>query len=231
MPDLSSVRLKLERAREHQKAVNDDVRRSLETPPYSVRPEIDSESGEQRWRVHGEPRIPDDNIALLAGDCLYDFRCALDHLVWQLGDMSGMQRPDRTMFPLFDDPDRFLRIGFPRIRELKSEMLARITMSQPCYGWNRYFNTALCTLESLGNIDKHRHLNVLAASLGGALWAPSSPISGGRSFVDGGPVCDGTVIAIFPSDEVKVEFRILFTVAFGESQPMVGGGDVMVACP
>ncbi len=226
MSDLGSVRLKLARARKHQQAVNHHVRRFLETPPYTVRDEIDPKTGEQHWCVNGEPRVPDDSISVLAGDCLYDFRCTLDHLAYQLGVLSGMKRPDRIMFPLFDSADNFLINGFWRVNELRPEIIARIVMSQPCYGWNSHFNLALCALESLSNIDKHRHLNVLAASLGGMMWHPGSPVNGGRGFIYEGPVENGTVVASFPPEEVKVQFSVIYSIAFGESRPMPGGGDV-----
>lgn len=226
MSDLTGIRLKLRRAREHRKAVNDHVRGFLKTPAYAVQDEIDPQTGQQHWRVKGNPRTPDSQIALLAGDCLYDFRCVLDHLAWQLGDMSGMKRPDRTLFPLFDDGADFIRHGFWRIEELCPEMVAAIARAQPCYGWNRYFNASLAALEVLVNIDKHRHLNVLAASLAGHGYSPGSPIGGGPSFVHEGPVYDGTIIATFPPEEVKVQFSIWGAVAFESIDPLDAGGDV-----
>lgn len=225
MPDLDGVRLKLARAREHRERVDRLIGDFRKTPSYAVRSEIDSHTGQQRWLADGIVAVPDPQIAIIAGDCLYDFRCTLDHIAWQLGKRSEAKRLDQVMFPLHESADRFLEQGFRRIRELKPEMIAAIVRAQPCYGWNRYFNASLCALEYLTSIDKHRHLNIVAASAGGGLWDPPSAGPEGHVVYEG-PVEHGTVLAVIPPDEVKVNFFPVRDVAFADMRERGGRSSV-----
>lgn len=225
MGDLDGVRLKLARAREHREHVDRLIRDFRNTPSYGVRPEIDPNTGEQRWLADGIVAVPDPGIAIIAGDSLYDFRCTLDHVAWLLGERSEAKRLDQIMFPLHESAERFLEQGFRRIRELKPEMIAAIVMTQPCYGWNRYFNASLCALEYLTSIDKHRHLNIVAAAAAGGLWEPPSAGPEGHIVYEG-PVEHGTVLAVIPPDEVKVNFFPVRDVAFADMREHGGRSSV-----
>jgi len=222
MSNLESVNLKLGRAREHRKAIDKELGDLRKHQAYPVLPEIDPETREQIWRMDGEPPPPPDRIAVLIGDCLYNFRCALDHLAWELST-----KPDnRTMFPIFHDPGSFSN-SFWRLHHMSTDVLAMLVATQPCYGRNPHRNRMLSALESLTNVDKHRHLHVIAAGTLGAFWAPGSPIHG-EVFIYEGPIHDQTILARFPPNDVKVQFVPAVSVAFAEGA-LPDGGEVLQA--
>ncbi|HEX5479538.1 MAG TPA: hypothetical protein VFY79_07435 [Dehalococcoidia bacterium] len=217
MPRLESVNLKLERAREHRKAIDREISVFRASQLYPVRADIDSQTGEQIWRLDCEPEAPPRRIAQMVGDCLCNFRAALDHLAWELCSV-----PDRrTMFPIYDDPAKFSN-SFSRLHDIGVEALALLVMTQPCFGLNHYRNSMLCALESLVNVDKHRYLHIISAGTLGAFWEPGSP-TGAGPVVHEGPIHDKTVLARFTPDDVKTYFAPAISVAFAEGTLRSGG--------
>lgn len=214
MHELASVNLKLARAREHRYSIDAAIGDFRKSQLYPVRAEIDPDSREQVWRMDGEPQPPPERIAVLIGDCLYDFRCALDHLAWELVKVSGGKPDNRVMFPIFTDAGKFSQ-GFRRIDQMSTDILALIVLTQPCYGWNPHRNRMLAALECLVNIDKHRHLHVISAATDGAFWNPGSPVADTVRIFEG-PVHDGTELGRFPPDDVKLQFFPAIGVAFAE---------------
>src|SRR5881398_727199 len=94
---LDSVRLKIARAREHYESYKDYLGEFLRSQPYAFRSELDPQSGEKVWRVHGKPKEPPPRLSLIAGDSLQNFRSALDHLAWQLVLINGCEPSCSTL--------------------------------------------------------------------------------------------------------------------------------------
>jgi hypothetical protein len=70
---------------------------------------------------------------------------------------------------------------------------------------------------SLGNVEKHRHFNLITASVDlAALGAvDGSPLT--SRFIHQGPIEDGTILAS-AHGQVDVKFDALFGVAFGQGR-------------
>ena len=108
----------------------------------------------------------------MVGEILFDLRCALDHLVYELHVTRYRKLPPdeverTTMFPIFDKETQFKNIGLKRIKSLSSRDIGAIRQYQP-YITRRdklaKVRGHLQTLERLHNIDKHRKLHVVTQS-------------------------------------------------------------------
>jgi len=130
----------------------------------------------------------DPEWSLAASEILFNVRCSLDYLVYQLHvrRFHGNIPPSAaraSMFPIFDNENNFSSNGERHIRALAEREQRAIRHLQPYVtrndGWKytRYF---LGLLSSLQNSDKHRQLHVVAAAQA-ATFTPSFPESCGFS--------------------------------------------------
>ena len=46
-------------------------------------------------------------LEVVIGEMVYNFRCSLDHLVWQLVLSEGATPDHRNEFPIFNDPSDY----------------------------------------------------------------------------------------------------------------------------
>jgi hypothetical protein len=96
---LTGILAKLDRADEHLESIETEVARFLYGKPYEVVGELNEE--DRAWyfilRVHREPPV---RLATLIGDTAHNLRSALDHLVWQLVEISGGTAGTTNAFPI-----------------------------------------------------------------------------------------------------------------------------------
>lgn len=101
-------------------------------------------------------------LSVIVGDCLYNLRSALDHLVWQLVESNPPNRGiARNQYPICRD-----RLSFDR--EIKGHRLDGVPASakdviehlQPYNEGHDYSSHPLWLLDQLINIDKHRFLTL-----------------------------------------------------------------------
>lgn len=83
MASLNSPKSKLNRAREQRDALNRDISALCDFSSYIIAKDIDNATGNQVYSFKSVPPMPDD-IGLRIGEMLYNYRCSLDHLIWQL---------------------------------------------------------------------------------------------------------------------------------------------------
>lgn len=141
------------------------------TKAWPVRSEEHRGGLEYRFYL-GELAPVDPSWALSAGEIIFDLRCALDHLVYQLhvrryGGRMVSQWERRSMFPIFDDETDFKRNGAWRIDKLSLRDQRTMKHLQPYVARNDawyYVRQALGTLDTLHNVDKHRKLHVVTAA-------------------------------------------------------------------
>src|SRR5438128_2720160 len=95
---LAGIHLKVSRANEHL----NDLRKIVTgcesaTCEVVIENDLESDIGWLTLRLPQPPR----NLSIVAGDCLYNLRSALDHLVWQLVLSNPPHRPTKkNMFPI-----------------------------------------------------------------------------------------------------------------------------------
>lgn len=142
----------------------------------------------------------DPEWALAASEILFNIRCSLDYLVFQLhvrryGENIPPAAEKASMFPIFDDEPNFVGIGARHIRYLSVRDQRAIRCLQPYVtradGW-KYTRHFLRLLNSLHNTDKHRKLHVATAAQAAA-FSPAFPASCGfRADLVSGPASSGS---------------------------------------
>ena len=111
------------------------------------------------WNVKMVKPFP-ASLPLIVGDCVQNYRAALDYVAYELGLSSGMNRKQRRQidFPLAPSNKTFG--GRPAARILHSSELAFVKRFQP-YRDPPISKNSLRILAYLSNTDKHRKLRFM----------------------------------------------------------------------
>lgn len=144
---------------------------------------------EHVWRIGGLRPIPIE-LSLIVGDCLFNIRSALDHLVWDLTRPEGSV--PRCEFPLFDDPRRFNErrgdgtpkplSGLGKISGLTEVQQKIVETLQPYHSIDAEDATLAATCDNLGllneihNSDKHRTLSLACTSVNEMAYTPQAGV-------------------------------------------------------
>ena len=175
------------------------------------------------WRVDGQVAAPPQEISLRLGDTLYNYRGVLDHLARDLVIASKGKPTGKTAFPLCREPGDW---NSERVRTqlagMDGAICAAIERLQPYHGKHlegadypfSSMNYLLGLLNTLGNVEKHRHFNLIIASVDLATFSVDEGFLTDY-FIHLGPVEDGTILAR-ASGHVNVEFIAAFGITFGE---------------
>jgi hypothetical protein len=208
---------KLSRGIHHRNEANRLIQAFVKTKPYAMHIEFDPNVGERRWIIDSVLRQPALGISIATGDAIYNLRSALDHLAWQLVLRNGQQPSERTAFPISDKVGYWNRWWESKTKGMSDPAIALIKTYQPCFQTHIYKAKWASWLESLCNIDKHRHLYLTLAGTSGGLWSHPVPY-GARWHIHEGPIEDGTVVAALETD-ADVGFGFFGDVAFGDPGP------------
>ena len=162
---IESANLKLVRASEHLSAINGVIRKAAAVPnSYEI---IKDANGKE---VVNFLIPPDPQIAILAGEIIYQLRSALDHLAFDLVQRNS-PKFERSSFPLWAEiPKELLRIGHTKpplpyncfhktLPGIPIDAFAFIESIQPYRGGvGAGIPNIVDIIAKLTNIDKHRHL-------------------------------------------------------------------------
>lgn len=170
---------KVNRAKQHRDALEGYIREtfSVKANLPTLGAKFDAESGEHIVYINCIPDLVPflNNVALFVGDVVHNFRCALDHLAFQLaryhrgGSLTPRQERD-VQFPIADSEegferqrDRYLRYIAPEhITIIEGLQLYHRTAGRPD-GWSGPYIHQLALLRDLSNMDKHRMLTPILA--------------------------------------------------------------------
>jgi hypothetical protein len=140
----------------------------LGTRPYSKTGEFNPQTGEHIVWI--EPvGVPPQDIPLVAGDCLFNLRCVLDHLAYSLaithtGEPLPPEMAKSSQFPIFNDPIRYRQQRKTYIGGIHPDAQAIIDGLQPHVAGKDSMSHPLSVLAELNNIDKHRSLHLTLTS-------------------------------------------------------------------
>lgn len=183
------AKLKIVRAYDHLKALNNEVDATLARQPNAVVGEIEPDSGDKVYRAHLKWEPPRE-WGLTLGDCIHNLRSALDHMVWDLVILNGETPDPKTEFPIYGDPAQYrLKHEAPRkLRGVPAEAAEVIEEAQP-YHSPRPRSSPLWALRELDIIDKHRSLlltsSIVALRSFGHFGDLPEPVTmGGTAFED-----------------------------------------------
>jgi hypothetical protein len=220
---------------QHRDALDVCIADYVRSEPYEtvLKPESEYES----WHPKGEPPI---EIAILAGEVIYQVRSALDHLMFELVKRAKGPKPlsanwERLcQFPLYTEAPATSSIPVPRnefpspVRDwLSDEAYAHIESVQPYHRRNNA-SEPLINLVKLSNIDKHRRLSTIVtdADIHDTTQIASGRIVTMHLMVEPGtelmPLADSPEVAGAP---MHVKRKILIHVSFDE--PSVGSRNAM----
>ena len=230
--------------------------------PFYVEAEPTERPDEVRYRLHHKIEIPRD-VPLIVGDILHNLRSALDSLVLGLIEHTerrrlGEDEAKACQFPIYPDPEGFKKFfdhHALRARLMPDKLRDAMRSVQPFY-WDecavergiidktRYAENAeydaLCTLNRISNVDKHRRV---AATL--LLWPDlaywgSDPERPQRWRPGNGEFTDGAIVGYISSDidpvpELVYEFNLALhdlvptdphdRLMFGSADDVVGQTD------
>jgi hypothetical protein len=229
MHPLDGINEKTLRAKTHFQALQVAAKAYVESNPCTLRLQPDPESG-SHFMIAERLTPPPMLLSVIVGDLVHNLRSALDHMMWNLVEVTATHPPNvRTQFPIFDHPDKFAeQVTVPRERGKASYALgvddltlADIEGLQP---YNRPENTAhaFSILGALSNIDKHQ----IPLPSAFALTHDPPPKFTGTGFTqievewsnapirEGAPVATVTIYAL-PNAKVEMESNFTVDVRFG----------------
>lgn len=157
MADLSGVTAKLNRAEEHLATLDASLKAWRGSDPYTLTDAKHPDKTEIRFYAHFKV-VPDVlRWGLLAGDCVHNLRCALDHVIWEASTIQDTS----VEFPIFEDPAKFLSTkrggGLHKIRGIKrAEARDVICRYQPWRNANGADQDSLWLIHEFDRMDKHQ---------------------------------------------------------------------------
>jgi hypothetical protein len=212
---------KLERGKEHLKALNSGIDAFLKSNPYQPVLHYDTKAARYLVKFAAERPLPQTEWVLIIGDCVHNLRTSLDYMAWRL---AGSDRTDRdTMFIICKTPDAFKSREW-RLKRLSDEAFAFVDGLQPYQRSNPKLNR-LWVLEELDIGDKHKLLATTQAVHEGAHITCDDPFPLTIPFVNVGKFGPDTIISelITPfREKMEVQFHGSFDIVFDKGVLEVG---------
>ena len=239
MTNFEGVHAKISRASDEISWLKRDMDRFCTDIQQTIVNEINEDADEQVWVFRGAtPNVPIEWSVRL-GEIFYNLRSALDHLVWQLV-LANRQKPGRrNAFPIVKDEGDWQRATrrLKRLKGVAPRVEAEIERMQPYTGGIGFlFDVSkFWTLSELCNIDKHRHLNMVAVALDASkrfFEKTDAALSGNNPrSIEGeitlGKIVQGKVLASFTTTEM-INLRLQICIQFeDEEDPEVTTGTVL----
>src|ERR1035437_10153615 len=161
---------KIERAKVHLDALDQAIKAWQKSQPEAFSSYDDVERGE--YVVEILPPDTDVSFALLAGDFVSCLRASLDHLVWHIAATRGTPNK-RICFPIYGETSMEAQISITKSTlGIPDEAAAVIRSFQPYNAGDAYKLHYLWILNTLWNIDKHRHIPLHSAVTNYRISAP-----------------------------------------------------------
>ena len=158
MTSLESPLAKLNRATEQCDALRRELLTFANPNIYGITKKQDADTGYALYSFENVPTFPDD-VGLRLGEMLYNFRCSLDHIIWQLVLSERNEPTSRTEFPIFNNISEYEKVKRGKLKGVSDAVVSIVDSLQPCYNTgNGELSKYLWYLQVLCNSDKHRHL-------------------------------------------------------------------------
>ena len=207
---------KVLRARHHVQRVESLLLEVRRASAGSIRDYVDERTGEKRWVVETDQPDLGVELSLEIGEAIYQFRSALDHLVWQLVIANGKRPRKENAFPVTDAVGWETGRTQQRLKGVHRDAQALIRSEQPGLGRNPHRAQLLVWLDDLWNVDKHRHIYTTVSSTNTTMFdRPLPPGAGPEVFIHEGTVKFGTVVATVPARYSEANLIFQAGVSFG----------------
>jgi hypothetical protein len=172
---LASAYLKIERAREHGRALGDAFEAFLRSNPYKLTSDFDKAASCFVYRCSASDEPPAE-WGLIIGDAAQNLRAALDHLYWQLARTEGggvidPSQASRVQFPIAVEAGQFRAAHLHPDDAEFVDSLQPYRASDPLRGAvSPVHSHPLASLRALSNIDKHRVLHTAVSIIDAATY-------------------------------------------------------------
>lgn len=187
---LAGARLKLDRAHEHLVTVQAEADRVTGTNAYALVPYTEDGGRKHLWRVENLKPL-DPMFPLWIGDCLHNFRSALDHIAYEAVKHAGLTPTKKTMFPLVaQQPAKPVYVRPDPGPH--PDALQIITDMQPYQAGHEH--APLAILDNLDIIDKHRELLATVAGVDLPYYSVPDGMKTLDGWATGDPVVNGQVV-------------------------------------
>ena len=175
--NFKGISAKIDRASNQIKTLSADTDKFCANIRRGIVHEIDRDAGEHKWVYRdATPEVPIE-WSIGVGEILYNLRSALDHLVWQLVIANGEDPKQVNQFPILDEEAEWTsprtKANLKGVSDEDKKVICFLQpfnplLRLPINGGNRPCNAQVFrTLRDLCNIDKHRHLHLILAGMGG----------------------------------------------------------------
>jgi hypothetical protein len=208
---------KLERAKAHV----DEIVTGLPEPneqgnyPIPFRREYDADEGAVLWIAEGVPDLRDE-LPLIVGDALHNFRSCLDHAWWELTCRNLGREPTEKEAPSVQFPIRKpgANFNFEANAKWAGSKTAHIAESvQPDKGWDPDGRSAdpfvppnpVGALRFLSNIDKHRVLTTVVLMVGTLYIKNPNPEQFIDCEIDPNRTREGSGLIQLPDSQIPVK--------------------------
>lgn len=169
MLQLHDCRLKIDRAKEHIRALDEAIAAFLGTKPYAGVPRYSTERDVTEFVLETLPEVP-KKFSLYIGDAAHNLRTALDYLAVALVRSTGAATKN-IYFPITETAAKYKADSAGKTKGMPPEAKAFIDQMQP-YGDGNYWFWALHNLDV---IDKHHLLPMVGMSIQSWTVNPASP--------------------------------------------------------
>lgn len=164
---MASINAKLSRGDEHFQALNQEYAKYQEAQPWKMSTERNDEATKFVLGIRFEVMPDFLRWGLLIGETVYNYRCALDHMIYALAaqEAGGVPTNARQLaFPITSSSALFkkARRSIKGIPKGAQEVVAQL---QPYQEKKEVRLHPLTLLRELNDIDKHRTLHVVTFSV------------------------------------------------------------------
>ncbi len=224
---------KLRRGGENVRLLNDEVARFINEQRNRISVDVDMSAGTAKLVVPPLDKPP-PSLSLGIGECLHNFRCALDYSIYELAWRDSQAEKHGTQFPICDSKSEFDRRSDRWLDGVKAEHRTLIAGFQPYSALNVGKNpkfASLAILRDLSNADKHRLLTTAVGyaalstgPMGVTTVAPFDALTGGAVTIGFDPAEYAAYVreveatgAPAPNPEVDMKRDLALEIAFSDA--------------
>jgi hypothetical protein len=180
---------KVKRGQEHRDALEQHITKTfaINTNLPTLTVKFDPDTSEHVLYVKRTPDLTEfySRVGLIFGDCINNFRAALDYIVYEMGarntsSTGGLKHQDWIKFPIVTMPNGWAGVAGKELGEVSAIQRTEIQKFQPYHGRDLEHDGfgsdyhPLAMLRKLTDIDKHRLLTAVVVPLGGSVVGSSS---------------------------------------------------------
>lgn len=217
MDAVERVLAKHRQARVHLKTFKDAVQEFINTNPYRLAGEFNSDCTEYVIRAYDIEAVP-EAVSLIAGDVVHNARACLDHLAWEIA-----QNPNpSTIFPIRDSRYRNGSDATVPGGVSARHQVALVSVQPYTKRPLSPQDEPLAILRELDITDKHKVMLASVISVDSSYHAGPVGYRGSKPIPEAewGPLKDGEPVIRFrftePSPHMKVDFHLVASVSLNE---------------